>query len=249
MPVAKKILRSTDLAPRNYGSDAVAHRNTHGLRGAFAAAPDTFNERSERTATAQGYEASTTGAISKMILLGRPMKRLLALIIFFAFPAMASTYTAASNAESDVQAAINLTSSSGGDTVQIPCSGSQTVIWTTALTSSNNFTLTALGATPNSGISTFGAGTNCLTIRDDNTSGPVFDFRPTYQPGQSLVIQNMNIDPFTTSTSLSSPISIAGTCTGSGCPSLRIDNVIFGNSVQWTESGNSSNADTMDSLR
>jgi hypothetical protein len=223
----------------------VAPRSSNGARGPFAAVFDTFNERSESSATAQGYAASTTGAIPKMILLRRPMKRLLALIMFFAFPAMATTYTAASNAQSAVQAAINLTSSSGGDTVQIPCTGTQTVTWTGTLTSSNNFTLTALGATPNTGTGTFGAGTNCLTIVDNNTSGPVMNFTPTYQPGQSLVIQNMNIDPFTATTTLASPVNLQGTCTGSGCPSVRVDNLIFGNATRWTESGTGTQADWM----
>ena len=160
--------------------------------------------------------------------------------------AKATTYTAATNSQADVQTAINLTSAAGGDTVQIPCSGTQTVTWTGTLTSSNNFSLIALGATPNTGTGTRGAGTNCLTIRDNNlTPGPLFDFRPTYQSGMTIQIQNMNIDPFSSIAQLFSPISMAGTCTVSSCPSLRITNVIFGNAVQWTESGNGTAADTM----
>jgi hypothetical protein len=171
------------------------------------------------------------------------MKRLIVMVLFMALPVMATTYTAATSAQSDVQTAVNLTSGSGGDTVQIPCSGTQSVIWTGTLTGSHNFTLTALGATPNTGTGTRGAGTNCLTILDNDASNPIMSFTPTYQAGQAIVVQNMNIDPLTAGTTLTSPLFFQGTCTGSGCPQMRIDNIIFGKSAQWTESGNGNNAD------
>jgi hypothetical protein len=152
------------------------------------------------------------------------------------------TYTAASSNESDVQAAVNMVSSSGGDTVNVPCNPS-TVTWTTQLTSSNNFTLNFQGGTPNTGAGTTGAGANCLTIRDNGgPSSQIINFTPTYQAGQVVVIQGVNIDPFTTSTTLMNPISITGNCTASGCPNFRIDNIGFGIGTQWAESGNSAQA-------
>ena len=133
-----------------------------------------------------------------------------------------------------------------GDVIQIPCSGTQTVTWPSTLTTTKNITITALGASPNSSPSTFGAGANCLTIVDNNSSGPVFSLMPTYAATNNVVtLQNINIDPVSGSTALWSPVSVAGTCTSSGCPNVRIDNLEFGKATQWNESGNSSNAATM----
>jgi hypothetical protein len=155
-----------------------------------------------------------------------------------------STYTAASSNESDVQAAVNKVSSAGGDTVNVPCTPAAPV-WTTPLTSSYSFTLNFQGATPNTGASTFGAGTNCVTIVDNNPSGPIINLTPTYQAGQVVVIQNVNIDPASTNTSLNSPVYLIGAATSSGFPQIRVDNVTFGNGTRWTEAGNSSGADWM----
>ena len=136
-----------------------------------------------------------------------------------------TTRTAASSNTSDVAAAIAL--SSNGDTVQIPCSPS-TVTWTSGVNVSASITITALGATPNTGPSTFGAGTNCLTILD-NYSGPLFNLTPTYSSSSNVtVLQNMNLDPINSSTSLYSPIQIVGVSTSSGFPQVRIDNIYFG---------------------
>jgi hypothetical protein len=154
-------------------------------------------------------------------------------IAFCCWPARANTYTAASDSESDVQAKINL--ASNGDTVQIPCSGTQSVTWTTGLTITTNITLTALGATPNVGPSTFGAGTNCLTILDDDLVYTMFQPTPTYSASNNvLTIQNMNIEPLNGSVAVQSPFIIIGTCTLSGCPDIRLDNILFHN---WTNRG------------
>ena len=159
-----------------------------------------------------------------------------------------SPYTAASAAESDVNSCINGPGhvAVNGDTIQIPCSGTQSVTWTSGINITASITLTALGGTPNTGPSTFGSGTNCLTIVDDITSpiAPVFAIDPTYASSNNVTtLQNINIVPFSTSTTLYSPISLVGTATASGFPQVRIDNIQFGtSSVPWTESGNSSNA-------
>jgi len=171
----------------------------------------------------------------------------LALIILALFGASIcraqSTYTAASSNESDVQAAVNKVSSAGGDTVNVPCNPT-TSVWTTTLTSSRSFTLNFQGAAPNTGPGTVGSGTNCVTILDNVPSpGNVFTFTPTYASTNNVVVlQNVNIDPFTATSTLGNPISIVGTCTSSGCPQFRIDNVVFGKNTRWTEVGNGSQA-------
>jgi hypothetical protein len=152
-----------------------------------------------------------------------------------------ATYTAASSNESDVQSAVTKMSSAGGGTVNVPCNPT-TPVWTTTLTSSNSFTLNFEGATPNTGAATIGSGTNCVTIQDNNPSGPIIQFTPTYQSGQIVVIQNVNIDPVSPTTTLVAPIDIEGSCTASGCPNFRINNITFGKSTQWTEAGNGSQA-------
>ena len=56
-------------------------------------------------------------------------------------------------------------------------------------------------------------------------------------------MQNLNIDPYSTSTALVDPIWIVDTCTSFGCPNVRVDNLFFGISTYWSEAGNSSNAE------
>jgi hypothetical protein len=129
-----------------------------------------------------------------------------------------------------VQAAVNLTSN--GDTVQIPCSGTQSVTWTTAVAVTTNITITALGATPNVGPNTFGAGTNCLTILNNNTTNSpnpgLFWATLTYSSTSNvLTIQNITISPYSFNTALYTPIFLKGTCTSSGCPDVRMDNLFF----------------------
>ena len=53
----------------------------------------------------------------------------------------------------------------------------------------------------------------------------------------------MAIDPNSTSTSLTDPLFVIGTCTSSGCPSVRVHNITFGLNTYWSEAGNSSNAE------
>jgi hypothetical protein len=154
------------------------------------------------------------------------------------------TFTAASSNESDVNAVINgpAHTAVNGDIIQIPCSGTQSVTWTSSLTVRANIEIMALGGAPNSGAGTFGAGTNCLTILDNaGSSNPLFVFMLTYSSANNVgAVQNINIDPMTGSTSLISPLSFAGTCTSSGCPQIRVSNIYFGKSVPWTSGGNGS---------
>ena len=126
------------------------------------------------------------------------MKKLLLilslLLPFAVAPLMGqTTVTAASDSYTDVNDVINgpTHTAVNGDTIQIPCSGSQTVTWSTTLTVNANITLTALGGTPNTGPSTFGAGTNCLTIVQ--TVGTLIQLNPVYNSTPSLnltMVQN-----------------------------------------------------------
>lgn len=158
--------------------------------------------------------------------------------------------TAASANESDVSAVINgpTHTAGNGDTIKIPCSGTQSVTWTSTLTVTASITITGLGAVPNAGPSTFGAGTNCLTILDNNPSGPIWYLGPTYASSNNVTtLQSMNLDPINGSTTLGGIIFVQGIATASGFPQVRIDNIGFGIGTQWTESGNGDN--TVDMIR
>lgn len=128
-----------------------------------------------------------------------------------------------------------------GDTIIIPAG---TCTWTSYLSFSVGITITGSG-TPNTGPSTFGAGTPTTIIIDNaGSSNPLLTATGvTY--GNTLVIALMDIEPESSSTSLISPVSAQGTCTSSGCPNIRIDNMIFGETTPWTESGNGSAAAVM----
>jgi hypothetical protein len=156
------------------------------------------------------------------------------MIALCASTAMAQgTYTAASCNESDVNAVINgpTHTAVNGDTINIPA-GSCT--WTSVLTVPSGIGISIIGAgTPNTGTGTVGAGTSTTTITDDVTSGHLMVFRPTY--GNSLTrLSLMNILPYSGAT-LSNPIIIIGTCTSSGCPNMRVDNLTFPSS--WESGG------------
>ena len=159
-----------------------------------------------------------------------------------------SSCTAASCSESSVLAALPSSSNTNSTvTVNIPaCSGGTT--WATNLNytqPSSVTTLNILGAgTPNLGSSTTGASSSCTAtylIDNAGSSNPMFKVATTYP--QIVEIGCMAIDPNSTSTSLADPIWIIGTCTTSGCPSVRVHNLTFGLDTYWSESGNSSNAE------
>ena len=154
------------------------------------------------------------------------------------------TYKAASPNETDVNAVINGPThvAVNGDTIQIPCSGSNSVTWSSTLTVTANITLTALGGSPNSGPSTFGAGANCLTIT--STTSILFELDPTYSASSNLVtLQNMTLVP---GSGAYTPIHISGTGTSSGMPLARIDNIIFGNGTAQWQYGTGSNTGEFD---
>jgi len=152
------------------------------------------------------------------------------------------TYTANSCNYSDVNAIINgpTHTAVSGDIIQIP---SGTCTWTSGLSFSVGITVTGSG-TPNNTPGTFGSGTLNTVIIDNYASGPVFQV--TNLPyGQTVSIGLLDIEPYSASTGLWSPFSIQGTCTSSGCPNIRLDNIGFGITTHWNEAGNSAQAETM----
>lgn len=164
----------------------------------------------------------------------RFFKILFFIIIVNAFVAsgrmQAATYTAASCNQSDVNAVINgpTHKAVNGDTINIP---SGTCTWTSQLVISVGITLIGNG-TPNTLPSQFGAGTLNTTINDSApSSGPMINITGlTY--GQTARVSSLIIQPATPTTILYSPIDFIGTCTSSGCPNLRVDNIDFTGWVQ-----------------
>ncbi|MGB8772127.1 MAG: hypothetical protein WCC92_21135 [Candidatus Korobacteraceae bacterium] len=152
-------------------------------------------------------------------------------------------YNAASCNESDVNAVINGPThiAVNGDTIIIPTG---TCTWTSNLSISVGITLTGSG-TPNTGPSSFGSGTlNTVIVDNAGSSGPLVKVSGITH-GETFTLSLLDIEPNSSGTALWSPVSIAGTCTASGCANIRVDNIGFGLATQWNENGNSSNADWM----
>jgi hypothetical protein len=178
-------------------------------------------------------------------------RSLLATLILFLTPGcFAGTYYANSCSYADVNDCINgsgvntchsgsSTGSKGthnavsGDIINIPAG---TCTWASTLSVAVNITIQGTG-TPNTLSSQFGSGTLSTVIVDNYASGPLFQAEISYSSGALFRLSTIDIEPESTSTSLFSPVSAAGTCTSSGCPNIRIDNLGFGLSTAWS-SGN-----------
>lgn len=171
-----------------------------------------------------------------------PLLALLFLILVTSIHPQA-TYTASTCNYADVNTIINgpTHTAINGDIIHIPAG---TCTWTSSLAVTVGISIIGTG-TANTGASTFGTGTLTTIILDNvGSSNPLITVTGiTY--GQEFSLQLLDIEPFTNSTSLTSPINVAGTCTSSGCPNLRISNVGFGLTTPWTEGGNSTSADWM----
>ncbi len=165
----------------------------------------------------------------------------LLLSAFTAPLAAQGTYTAKSCNQSDVNTVINgpTHTAVAGDTIIIPAG---TCTWTSGLSISVGITLTGSG-TPNTGPSTFGSGTLNTVIIDNGGSSNALIGVTGLPYGQTFTLSLLDIEPESSTSSLISPIQLAGSCTSSGCPNVRIDNIGFGLTTPWTESGNGGQAD------
>jgi hypothetical protein len=161
-----------------------------------------------------------------------------------AAPLWAGTYTAATCNYSDVNAVINgpIHTAVDGDIINVPAG---ICTWASNLVPPANVGITLIGSgTPNSSASTTGAASSC-TATEIIDNGGSSNFLMNFQPlnGNSTTrISCMDIEPESTGTTLSPPIQVNGTCTSSGCPPFRVDNITFGLNTQWTETGNGSQA-------
>ena len=140
--------------------------------------------------------------------------------------ANAKTVNAPSCELTDVQAAVN--SAGAGDTVVIPAGA---CTWTGGLSITKPVSLTGSG-TANTSASTFGAGTTSTVITDDSVNDNLISVSGI-TAGQLVRVSLLDIEP-TANTAVAWPIVAAGTCSASGCPSVRIDNILWGSTTAWT---------------
>ena len=134
-------------------------------------------------------------------------------------------YTAASCKQSDVNAVINGPTHKAvdGDTINIPA-GSCT--WTTGITISSNIGIIVTGTgTPNSNGTTFGPSASCSSTNITLSGATAFTAHPAF--GNST--QRISCMTISYGGGASVAFSVLGTCTSSGCPDLRVDNITFSN--------------------
>lgn len=159
-------------------------------------------------------------------------KLLLILALFSAAPLWGQTCTtatcnAATANESDVLAALPASGNTNATVVvSIPAG---TVTWTTGIVYTIPSAVTSLSiigaGTPNSGVSSFTAGTS-TTVITQNTTSSLFAISPI-PFGTTLRISLLSLAPQSGLTTEDVPIKTSGTCTSSGCPNVRIDNITF----------------------
>lgn len=160
-------------------------------------------------------------------------------LLAIAVPLSAGTYTAADCNRSTVNALINGPGEDAthhvavdGDVINIPA-GSCT--WTSGITVPSNIGITIAGAgTPNTAANQTGAGTVTTNITNNLSSGSLLTLSPQY--GNSLTrISSIKFIPTIPSGGYTTPMNISGTCTSSGCPNVRLDNLILPTS--WESAG------------
>lgn len=147
------------------------------------------------------------------------------------------TYTAASCNYSDVNAVINgpTHTAANGDTINIPAG---TCTWTSSLSITKNISIIGSGS-PNTTPNSFGAGTLNTVIVDNIPNAGVIQAHIAYAPGALFRLSTLDIEPNGTK-AMTSPIQIAGSCTFSGCPMIRLDNIGLGVITSWSNANDSS---------
>jgi hypothetical protein len=154
------------------------------------------------------------------------------LLLSLCLPAAAGTYTAATCNQSDVNAVINGPTHTAvdGDVINVP-SGSCT--WSSAgVTVPGSIGITIIGSgSPQGGGTTFGSA--CSSTNITITGVTAFVASPTY--GNSTM--RLSCMTWTYGSGSSIGFSMLGTCTSSGCPSLRLDNITFSNWAGHSSAG------------
>lgn len=136
-------------------------------------------------------------------------------------------YTAASCNYSDVNAVINGPTHKAvdGDTINIP-SGSCS--WASGVKVTSGIGITVAGnGTPNSDPSTTGASSSCGSNTTITVTNGVTAFKMS--PGYGNSTSRLSCMVIASGTGSGIGLSILGTCTSSGCPNLRMDNITFSN--------------------
>jgi hypothetical protein len=173
------------------------------------------------------------------------MKRLaITAFSFLFFLACANTYvlaqgsyTAASCNQSDVNAVINGPTHNAvdGDTIKIPAGN---CTWSSGITVPSNIGITVIGnGTPNSTPATSAPSSSCASGTSITLTGGITAFRMTPAYGNST--SRLSCMTAASGTGSGIFLSILGTCTSSGCPNLRMDNITFNNWAGAVEVGNS----------
>jgi hypothetical protein len=163
-----------------------------------------------------------------------PVALLPSALLLCAGPARAQgTYTAADCSRDSVNAVINGPTHTAvdGDTINIPAG---TCTWTSGITVPSGIGITILGAGTSDPYNPSGSGSTTTII--DNAAGgsSLFEFRPSYGASPSRV-SSMYLSPQSglSANSLGAPLAFQGTCTASGCPSIRVDHLVFPASPSW----------------
>src|SRR5882757_6635526 len=176
-----------------------------------------------------------TGKTDKMRRLVYFFAGLFFALLFFLAPLAKAqgTFTAASCNRSDVNAVINgpTHTAGNGDIIKIPA-GSCT--WTNGISVPSGIGITIIGAgTPNSTPSTNTASASCSStvITDNLSGGALIRMTPTFGNATTR-LSCIKFLPIVGS-GFGNPININGTCTASGCPDLRIDNLTF--PITWAQ--------------
>src|SRR5882724_5180593 len=170
------------------------------------------------------------------------LMRIVIAVFMLSAASWAGTFTAATCNRSDVNAVINGPTHTAvdGDIIQIP-SGSCTWTTSTGITVPSNIGITIAGSgTPNSTSGTTVPSSSCgsgttITLQPASGTLTAFQFRPQFGNSTSR-LSCMTLALGSPSTSYAAVgLNILGTCTSSGCPNLRMDNITF---TGWTNHAN-----------
>lgn len=156
---------------------------------------------------------------------------------FYAQDTTAGIFMAATCNKSDVDAIINGGThvAIDGDIILVPPG---TCTWASTLSITKNITIMGDGM-PNASASQFGSGTLKTIIVDNIPGAGVIQAQIGFAFGALYRLSMLDISP-NGAISLVSPLHIAGTCTASGCPNIRLDNIGLGITTPWTIPNNTS---------